>query len=83
VSKITKAFLDALYAFLDGLVLLASDESPVITGKQPPLAVIKFNEPNTLDLLDVTDGVCENSTLGIAGKIANAHPGYQDATGDI
>ncbi|KAJ7810126.1 exocyst complex component sec5 [Mycena leptocephala] len=33
VSKITKAFLDALYAFLDGLVHLASEESPVMTGK--------------------------------------------------
>lgn len=26
--KITKAFLDAVYAFLDGLVLLASEEVP-------------------------------------------------------
>lgn len=73
VSKITKAFLDALYAFLDGLVLLASDESPVITGKQPPLAVIKSNEPNTLDLLDVTDGdIRMLLVISNFGHLANA-----------
>lgn len=33
VQKITKAFLDALYAFLDGLVHLASDESPSSMGR--------------------------------------------------
>ncbi|KAF9525391.1 exocyst complex component Sec5-domain-containing protein [Crepidotus variabilis] len=29
-GKITRAFVDALYAFLDGLVLLASEESPIV-----------------------------------------------------
>ncbi|KAG6899205.1 hypothetical protein C0993_012333 [Termitomyces sp. T159_Od127] len=33
VQKLTKAFVDALYVFMDGLVLLASDESPIATGK--------------------------------------------------
>lgn len=31
-NKITKSFLDSLYSFLDGLVHLASDESPVVQG---------------------------------------------------
>lgn len=31
-NKITKAFLDSLYSFLDGLVHLASDDSPVNQG---------------------------------------------------
>ncbi|EEB87942.1 hypothetical protein MPER_14491, partial [Moniliophthora perniciosa FA553] len=34
VSKITKAFLDVLYAFLDGLVHLASEEFPIATGSR-------------------------------------------------
>ncbi|KAL0958155.1 hypothetical protein HGRIS_000321 [Hohenbuehelia grisea] len=38
VAKITKAFLDAIYAFLDGLVHLASDESPVVS-KDAPIAI--------------------------------------------
>jgi exocyst complex component 2 len=31
-NKITKSFLDSLYSFLDGLVHLASDDSPVAQG---------------------------------------------------
>lgn len=56
VTKITKAFLDALYAFLDGLVLLASDESPIVTGKT---LTKEEDSPGTnhLDLLDLFDGV--------------------------
>ncbi|KAI0340406.1 hypothetical protein BDW22DRAFT_1360370 [Trametopsis cervina] len=34
VNRISKAFLDSLYAFLDGLVHLASDESPNIELRQ-------------------------------------------------
>ncbi|KAJ7755359.1 exocyst complex component sec5 [Mycena maculata] len=57
VSKITKAFLDALYAFLDGLVHLASDESPVVTGKMPVTdAAGGPGGPNPLELLDMLDG---------------------------
>lgn len=55
VTKITKAFLDALYAFLDGLVLLASDESPIVTGKI--LAKEESSGANHLDLLDLSNGV--------------------------
>ncbi|KAJ7770499.1 exocyst complex component sec5 [Mycena metata] len=57
VSKITKAFLDALYAFLDGLVHLASEESPVMTGKMPRTeAAGGPGGPNALELLDMRDG---------------------------
>ncbi|EKM75617.1 hypothetical protein AGABI1DRAFT_46058 [Agaricus bisporus var. burnettii JB137-S8] len=55
VTKITKAFLDALYVFLDGLILLASDESPIITGKMLPKQE-ETSGPNRLDLLDLSDG---------------------------
>lgn len=55
VSKITKAFLDALYAFLDGLVLLASDESPIVSGKGPNSLPAEGLSP--LELLDLKDGV--------------------------
>ncbi|TEB31864.1 hypothetical protein FA13DRAFT_1754665 [Coprinellus micaceus] len=54
VGKITKAFLDAVYAVLDGLVLLASDESPVAKGDLPtPDKSIQRSKP--LEILDVTD----------------------------
>jgi len=38
-NKITKTFLDAIYAFLDGLVHLSSDESPIAKGLQKQAAV--------------------------------------------
>ena len=55
ITRITKGFLDALYAFLDGLVLLASDESPIVTGNI--LAKIESSGTNHLDLFDLSDGV--------------------------
>ncbi|KAF8999104.1 exocyst complex component sec5 [Cyathus striatus] len=55
VSKIVKAFLDSLYAFLDGLVQLASDESPIATGKQLVGEPLPLSGPNMLELLDLTD----------------------------
>lgn len=58
VAKITKAFLDVLYAFLDGLVHLASEESPIVTGTRliiPDSATITGT--NLLELLDLTDTV--------------------------
>ncbi|KAG5643067.1 hypothetical protein DXG03_001595 [Asterophora parasitica] len=56
VSKITKAFLDALYAFLDGLVLLTSDESLIFKGKMPVAdAAPVATGPNPLELLDLHD----------------------------
>ncbi|KAJ7057829.1 exocyst complex component sec5 [Mycena amicta] len=56
INKITKAFLDALYAFLDGLVHLASDESPVVTEKIPITEASGGpGGPNALELLDMRD----------------------------
>lgn len=54
VAKITKAFLDTLYAFLDGLVHLASDELPVSVDKpvQAPGDTVVHSMSN-LDLSDV------------------------------
>ncbi|RXW20181.1 hypothetical protein EST38_g5679 [Candolleomyces aberdarensis] len=54
ITKITRAFLDALYAILDGLVLLASDESPVVTGKLPPIDK-SLQKSTLLEVLDVRD----------------------------
>ncbi|KAH6909641.1 exocyst complex component Sec5-domain-containing protein [Coprinopsis sp. MPI-PUGE-AT-0042] len=55
VAKIKKAFLDTLYTHLDGLLLLASDESPVMTGKLPSSDQSTVQRPTALDALDVTD----------------------------
>jgi exocyst complex component 2 len=57
VSKIVKAFMDTLYAYFDGLVLLASNASPIVTGKRLMSEAIPSNGPNSLDLLDLTDNV--------------------------
>ncbi|KAG6865442.1 hypothetical protein C0991_002518 [Blastosporella zonata] len=54
VSKLTKAFFDALYAFLDGLMFLASNESPIVTGNIPA-AEVSSTGPNPLELLDLKD----------------------------
>ena len=62
ISKITKAFLDVLYAFLDGLAHLASDDSPVgkrqVTGDSVTVA-----GTNPLDLLDLTDAVSQSPRI--------------------
>lgn len=58
VTKITKAFLDALYAILDGLVLLASNESPIVHGKRPDVSTAVQMGLNPLELLDLIDSVC-------------------------
>jgi exocyst complex component 2 len=59
ISKITKAFLDVLYAFLDGLVQLASEESPVVSGKRVAIAdsATMTGTTNPIELLDLTDTV--------------------------
>ncbi|KAJ6486945.1 exocyst complex component sec5 [Mycena sanguinolenta] len=74
VSKITKAFLDALYAFLDGLVHLASDESPIVTGKMPRTeAAGGPGGPNPLELLDMRDGDTRLLlVISNFGQLANA-----------
>nr|GAT42751.1 predicted protein [Mycena chlorophos] len=56
INKITKAFLDALYALLDGLVHLASEESPVVQGKIPLTEASGGpGGTNQLELLDLMD----------------------------
>ena len=57
VHKIAKAFLDALYAFLDGLVLLASDESPIAVGKVLDVETPALTGTNPLEQLDLKNGV--------------------------
>ncbi|KNZ82265.1 Exocyst complex component 2 [Termitomyces sp. J132] len=54
VQKVIKALFDALYAFLDGLVLLASDESPIAIGKMLTMEVSSTGS-NLLELLDLQD----------------------------
>ncbi|KZP15940.1 hypothetical protein FIBSPDRAFT_1047870 [Athelia psychrophila] len=53
VSKITRSFLDALYAFLDGMVNLASDESSALAGGRSDSATITGTNP--LELIDLND----------------------------
>ena len=58
LSNITKAFLETVYAFLDGLVHLASEESPPSHGHRA--AVIDMGiapGSNPLELLDLTETV--------------------------
>ncbi|GBE87410.1 exocyst complex component Sec5-domain-containing protein [Sparassis latifolia] len=55
-AKIVKAFLDTLYAFLDGLVHLASDESPTVAGTHLKLAdMTVLTGTNPLELVDIQD----------------------------
>lgn len=56
-GKITKAFLDSLYAVLDGLVHLASDESSVTSVKQTVPQTISVTGANPLALLDLENAV--------------------------
>lgn len=58
VFKITKAFLDALYSLLDGMVLLASDESPIVSDRFHDLTNSTTEGLNPLELVDLKDGVC-------------------------
>ena len=69
LSNITKAFLETIYAFLDGLVHLASEESPVSRGHQA--AVIDMGiapGSNPLELLDLTEIV---SLLGTRANLCS------------
>lgn len=56
VTKITKAFLDSLYAFLDGLVHLASDESPT-TANGARLSMPAVPGTNPLELVKIEEAV--------------------------
>jgi exocyst complex component 2 len=68
-SKITKAFLDSLYAFLDGLVHLASDESPPnIVSQALTSDLAEGPTINSSDLLDVRNVV----RIKTAGSLVNS-----------
>lgn len=56
-SKITKAFVDSLYAFLDGLVHLASDESPPLSALKASADGAGAAGTNPLELLDIQNPV--------------------------
>ncbi|PIL27676.1 hypothetical protein GSI_10828 [Ganoderma sinense ZZ0214-1] len=57
VTKIMKAFLDSLYAFLDGLVHLASDELPtsIVARTHLPLQTNSAPGSNPLELVKIED----------------------------
>lgn len=58
LSSITKAFLETVYAFLDGLAHLASEESPVSHGHQAAVIDMGITPgSNPLELLDLTETV--------------------------
>jgi len=58
VIKITKAFLDATYAFLDGLVQLAEEGSPVAEPEKiPGVDVNTTGKLQSMTLLDTSDMV--------------------------
>lgn len=64
ISKITKAFLDVIYAFLDGLVHLASDGTPEVSEKRPGNTDSStITGTNPLELLDLSDAVSEISSI--------------------
>ena len=54
ISKIVKAFLDSLYAFLDGMVHLTSDEPSTI---QVPKTTGETTGSNPLELRDIENPV--------------------------
>jgi len=66
ISKITKAFMDALYAFLDGLVMLAGEDSPIVL-KPAEMRQLKGTESaietRLHDLLDLKDSVSPSVTI--------------------
>lgn len=57
ISKVFKAFLDAIHGFFGGLLLLASDESPTAAGKCPDTV-----RPSTVEL-GFKDGVCHHMNV--------------------
>jgi exocyst complex component 2 len=58
LAKITKAVLDSLGAFLDGLVYLTSDDAPINIGKQFSVVdVSTMTGTNPLELLDLSEPV--------------------------
>lgn len=65
ITKIMKAFLDSLYAFLDGLVHLASDESPTSVAARAllPLQTNAAPGSNPLELVKIEHAVSRSIEL--------------------
>ncbi|KAJ3732617.1 exocyst complex component sec5 [Lentinula guzmanii] len=55
VSKITKAFMDVLYGFLEGFVKLVEDEREMAANVKGVVPVATSTATNTLELLDLSD----------------------------
>ncbi|KAF9564481.1 hypothetical protein CPC08DRAFT_788512 [Agrocybe pediades] len=87
VAKVSKACLDAIYAILDGLALLASDESPVATGEGPDGGNAALDSLNPMGLLDLKDGdtrlliVISNVNYLSKAVIPNMLNQFEDAFG--
>lgn len=61
INKLTKTFMDAIYGFLDGLVLLTTEDSPNMKGPDK----VKYlrgtaHEMRLHNLLDLRDAVCND-----------------------
>lgn len=55
--KVTRGFLDAVYKLFDGLMLLASDESPALLSTDNPVETKPRGEVGVSELFDLRDGV--------------------------
>ena len=81
-AKVVKAFFDALYALVDGLVILASSEPPTIAGKMVINEVGKPVGLNPLELLDLQNGV--RFSLSILDILTNTlAKGYSNVGCDV
>ena len=77
VTKITRAFLDGIYAILDGMVLLATTDEPIIViipkAEQPRssgsnsiiMDGASREDLNPLGVLDLKDSVCFTLILSL------------------
>jgi exocyst complex component 2 len=81
-AKIVKAFLDALYAMLDGLVHLASKESPIVSGKKMmTVDTSATGKANRLDLVDLMNDVSSGQARQACSLTLGA--GRKDVTRDF
>ena len=62
ISKITKSFLDSLYAFLDGLVLLASED----TEFKKPVPGADVPSGSRTESMDLTNPVSDLSLIQVS-----------------
>lgn len=80
-SKITKAFLDAIYAVLDGFVVLVAEEAPPGVG-----SIVAAGAPERegkQELIDLRDSVRSFSCSTIMAPDIVMHQEYEAAPRDI